>query len=110
MVTLSKNSIPTPCEYEEPLNLTQVSCFATPGVHYSTSQFYPGTARNTDKIRTLAQQIYCLSVSHNPMGDVNIVQNGQFLLLRSEWLDTSTGIYLVCGEDGGEDSLNGASD
>ena len=29
IVTLSKISIPTPCEYEEPLNLDQISWFTT---------------------------------------------------------------------------------
>ena len=57
-------------------------------VHYSTVtlQFYPVIARNTDKIHTLEHQIYCLSVSHNPVRHVNIqvVQIGQLPLRRSE--------------------------
>ena len=97
--SLSKNSIPTPCKYKEPLDLTQVSQL----VHYSTPQWVSDSfilcpsVRNMDTIRILlwsliswlflhSKSITILSISqsHNPVGDVNIVQNGQVQLLSSK--------------------------
>ena len=46
-------------------------------VRYSMPQFYPVTARNTNKICTFGQQIYCLSVSNNPTSGLNSVHQGQ---------------------------------
>ena len=54
-----------------------------------------------DKIHALAHQIYRMSVSHNPVGDVNVDQNGQFSLVRSEWLDISTSDHACMVVSGG---------
>ena len=52
IVTLSKNSIPTPCSSEEQLRLDQISWLLYIAYAYSTSQLHLVTRRNTDKICT----------------------------------------------------------
>ena len=78
IVTLSrgpKNSIPAPCEYEEPLNLDQISWFAIQLI-----RSVPETLTRFERVLVLSET----SVCHNPVSDVNIVQIGQLQLLHSK--------------------------
>ena len=90
IVTLSKNSI------RNGMN-TRSHLISTKSAGSLFNSIVLSSVRNTEKIHTLVHQIYCLNESHNPVGDVNIFQNGQFPLISSEWFDTPTAMLLEYG-------------